>query len=145
MPVTTDKEADMNNQANDSISDTGKDLVLSCIKSQELRDHMRNYLYWPAPIIAGSLKTLDEKRIMLEQLHKEVSPELTEDIDSHLTQLNCALDMLNNVGRDRGILLLHVMFYNEKERDADALDGPFPHRILGSRAGAYEALHRRVS
>lgn len=126
MPVTTDKEADMNNQANDSISDTGKDLVLSCIKSQELRDHMRNYLYWPAPIIAGSLKTLDEKRIMLEQLHKEVSPELTEDIDSHLTQLNCALDMLNNVERDRGILLLHVMFYNEKERDADALDGPFP-------------------
>lgn len=116
----------MNNQANDSISDTGKDLVLSCIKSQELRDHMRNYLYWPAPIIAGSLKTLDEKRIMLEQLHKEVSPELTEDIDSHLTQLNCALDMLNNVERDRGILLLHVMFYNEKERDADALDGPFP-------------------
>lgn len=43
MPVTIDKEADMNNQANDSISDTGKDLVLSCIKSQELRDHMRKY------------------------------------------------------------------------------------------------------
>ena len=116
----------MNNQASDGITDAGKDLVLSCIKSQELRDHMRKYLYWPAPIIAGSLKTLDEKRIMLEQLHKEVSPELTEDIDSHLTQLNCALDMLNNVERDRGILLLHVMFYNEEERDADALDGPFP-------------------
>ena len=126
MPVTIDKEADMNNHANDSISVTGKDLVLSCIKSQELRDHMRKYLYWPAPIIAGSLKTLDEKHIMLEQLHKEVSPELAEDIDSYLVQLNSALDMLNNVERDRGILLLHVMFYNEEERDADALDGPFP-------------------
>ena len=126
MPVTIDKEADMNSQANDSISDTGKDLILSCIKSQELRDHMREYLYWPAPIIAGSLKTLGEKRIMLEQLHKEVSPELVGDIDSHLTQLNSALDMLNNVERDRGILLLHVMFYNEEERDAEALDGPFP-------------------
>lgn len=126
MPVTIDKEANMNSQANDSISDTGKDLVLSCIKSQELRNHMRKYLYWPAPIIAGSLKTLDEKRIMLEQLRMEVSPELFGDIDSHLTQLNSALEMLNNVERDRGILLLHVMFYNEEERDADALDGPFP-------------------
>ena len=116
----------MNNQASDDITDAGKDLVLSCIKSQELRDHMRKYLYWPAPIIAGSLKTLDEKRAMLEQLHKEVSPKLTEDIDSHLAQLNSALDMLNNVERDRGILLLYVMFYNEEERDADALDGPFP-------------------
>lgn len=116
----------MNNQASDGITDAGKDLVLSCIKSQELRDHMRKYLYWPAPIIAGSLKTLDEKRAMLEQLHKEVSPELTEDIDSHLAQLNCALDMLNNVERDRGILLLYVMLYNEEERDVDALDGPFP-------------------
>ena len=124
MPVTIDKEADMNNQASDGITDAGKDLVLSCIKSQELRDHMRKYLYWPAPIIAGSLKTLDEKRAMLEQLREEVTPELIEDIDSHLTQLNCALDMLNNVERDRGILLLHVMFYNEEERDADALDGP---------------------
>ena len=126
MPVTIDKEADMNNQANDSISDTGKDLVLSCIKSQELRDHMRKYLYWPVPIVAGSLKTLDEKRAMLEQLRMEVSPELTEDIDSHLAQLNSALDMLNNVERNCGILLLYVMFYNEEERDADALDGPFP-------------------
>ena len=121
-----DKEADMNNQASDGITDAGKDLVLSCIKSQELRDHMRKYLYWPAPIIAGSLKTLDEKHAMLEQLREEVTSELTEDIDSHLTQLNSALDMLNNVERDRGILLLHVMFYNEEERDADALDGPFP-------------------
>ena len=116
----------MNNQASDGITDAGKDLVLSCIRSQELRDHMRKYLYWPAPIIAGSLKTLDEKRTMLEQLRKEVSPELFEDIDSHLAQLNSALDMLNNVERDRGILLLYVMFYNEEERDADALDGPFP-------------------
>lgn len=116
----------MNNQASDGITDAGKDLVLSCIKSQELRDHMRKYLYWPAPIIAGSLKTLDEKHAMLEQLREEVTSELTEDIDSHLTQLNSALDMLNNVERDRGILLLHVMFYNEEERDADALDGPFP-------------------
>lgn len=74
----------MNNQASDAITDTGKDLVLSCIKSQELRDRMRKYLYWPAPIIAGSLKTLDEKRTMLEQLRKEVSPELTKDIDSYL-------------------------------------------------------------
>lgn len=116
----------MNNQASDDITDAGKDLVLSCIKSQELRDHMRKYLYWPAPIIAGSLKTLDEKRAMLEQLREEVTSEFIEDIDSHLTQLNCALDMLNNVERDRGILLLHAMFYNEEERDADALDGPFP-------------------
>lgn len=116
----------MNNQACDGITDAGKDLVLSCIKSQELRDHMRKYLYWPAPIIAGSLKTLDEKHTMLEQLRKEVSPELTEDIDSHLAQLNSALDMLHNIERDRGILLLHVMVYNEEERDADALDGPFP-------------------
>ncbi|MCI6247158.1 MAG: hypothetical protein MR595_06995, partial [Collinsella sp.] len=116
----------MNNQACDGITDAGKDLVLSCIKSQELRDHMRKYLYWPAPIIAGSLKTLDEKRTMLEQLRKEVSPELVEDIDSHLAQLNSALDMLHNIERDRGILLLHVMVYNEEERDADALDGPFP-------------------
>ena len=116
----------MNNQASDGITDAGKDLVLSCIRSQELRDHMRKYLYWPAPIIAGSLKTLDEKRIMLEQLRKEVSPELTEDIDSHLAQLNGALEMLDNIERDRGILLLHVMVYNEEERDADALDGPFP-------------------
>lgn len=116
----------MNNQASDGITDAGKDLVLSCIKSQELRDHMRKYLYWPAPIIAGSLKTLDEKHAMLEQLREEVTSEFIEDIDSHLTQLNCALDMLNNVERNRGILLLHVMFYNEEERDADALDGPFP-------------------
>ena len=63
---------------------------------------------------------------MLEQLRGEVTSELIEDIDSHLTQLNSALEMLNNVERDRGILLLHVMFYNEEERDADALDGPFP-------------------
>lgn len=126
MPVTIDKEADMNNQASDDITDAGKDLVLSCIKSQELRNHMRKYLYWPAPIIAGSLKTLDEKLAMLEQLCKEVSPELTEDIDSHLAQLNSALDMLHNIERDRGILLLYVMVYNEEERDADALDGPFP-------------------
>lgn len=116
----------MSNQASDGITDAGKDLVLSCIKSQELRDHMRKYLYWPAPIIAGSLKTLGEKRTMLEQLRKEISPELTEDIDSHLAQLNSALDMLDNVERDRGILLLYVMFYNEEEHDADALDGPFP-------------------
>ena len=116
----------MNNQACDGITDAGKDLVLSCIKSQKLRDHMRKYLYWPAPIIAGSLKTLDEKRTMLERLREEVSPELVEDIDSHLAQLNSALDMLHNIERDRGILLLHVMVYNEEERDADALDGPFP-------------------
>ena len=116
----------MNNQASDGITDAGKDLVLSCIKSQELQDHMRKYLYWPAPIIAGSLKTLDEKRTMLEQLREEVTSELTEDIDSHLAQLSSALDMLDNVERDRGILLLYVMFYNEEERDADALDGPFP-------------------
>ena len=45
MPVIIDKEADMNNQASDSITDAGKNLVLSCIKSQELRDHMRKYLY----------------------------------------------------------------------------------------------------
>ena len=116
----------MNNQASDNITDVGKDLVLSCIKSQELRDHMRKYLYWPAPIIAGSLKTLDEKRVMLEQLRKEVSPELTEDIDSHLAQLDSALEMLGNVERDRGILLLSAMCYCEEERGTDTFDGPFP-------------------
>ncbi|WP_373574778.1 hypothetical protein [Collinsella aerofaciens] len=116
----------MNNQANDAITDAGKDLVPSCIKSQELHDHMRKYLYWPAPVIAGSLKTLDEKRAMLKQLREEVTSELIEDIDSHLARLNSALGMLNNVERNRGILLLYVMFYNEEERDADALDGPFP-------------------
>lgn len=135
----------MNNQASDGITDAGKDLVLSCIRSQELRDHMRKYLYWPAPIIAGSLKTLDEKRTMLEQLRKEVSPELTEDIDSHLAQLNNALEMLDNIERDRGILLLYVMFFNEDERDADDGERPLPHRIVGRRANAHEALHRRVS
>ena len=116
----------MNNKASDNITDVGKDLVLSCIKSQELRDHMRKYLYWPTPIIAGSLKTLDEKRTMLEQLRKEVSSELTEDIDSHLAQLNSALEMLDNVERDRGILLLSAMCYCEEERGADTFDGPFP-------------------
>ena len=126
MPAMIDKEADMNNQASDSITDAGKELVLSCIKSPELRNHMRKYLYWPAPIIAGSLKTLDEKRDMLEQLRKEVSPELTEDIDSHLAQLNSALEMLNNVERDRGILLLTAMCYCEEERGTDTFDGPFP-------------------
>ena len=126
MPVTIDKEADMSNLASDGITDAGKDLVLSCIKSQELRDHMRKYLYWPAPIIAGSLKTLDEKRTMLEQLREEVTSEFIEDIDSHLTQLNCALDMLNNVERDRGILLLSAMCYCEEERGTDAFDGPYP-------------------
>lgn len=126
MPVMIDKEADMNNRASDSITDAGKDLVLSCIKSQELRDHMREYLYWPAPIIAGSLKTLDEKRTMLEQLREEASSELTEDVDSHLAQLNSALEMLNNVERDRGILLLSAMCYCEEERGTDAFDGPFP-------------------
>ena len=126
MPVTIDKEAAMNNKASDNITDVGKDLVLSCIKSQELRDHMRKYLYWPTPIIAGSLKTLDEKRTMLEQLRKEVSSELTEDIDSHLAQLNSALEMLDNVERDRGILLLSAMCYCEEERGADTFDGPFP-------------------
>ena len=126
MSVPNKKEAIMNNQADDSITDVGKDLVLSCIKSPELRDHLRKYLYWPAPIIAGSLKTLDEKRTMLEQLREHVTPELIEDIDSHLAQLNSALEMLHNVERDRGILLLYVKFYNEEERDADDLDGPFP-------------------
>ena len=53
-----DKEADMNNQASDGITDAGKDLVLSCIKSQELRDHMRKYLYWPAPIMLALLRRL---------------------------------------------------------------------------------------
>ena len=126
MPVMIDKEADMNNQASDSITDAGKDLVLSCIKSQELRDHMRKYLYWPAPIIAGSLKTLDEKRDMLEQLRKEVSAEEIEDIDSHLTQLNSALEMLDNVERNRGVLLLSAMCYCEEERGTGTFDGPFP-------------------
>lgn len=63
---------------------------------------------------------------MLEQLRKEVSSELTEDIDSHLTQLNSALKMLDNVERDRGILLLSAICYCEEERGTDTFDGPFP-------------------
>lgn len=41
MPITIEKEAAMNDQASDGITEAGKDLVLSCIKNPELRDHMR--------------------------------------------------------------------------------------------------------
>lgn len=41
MPITIDKEAAMNDQASDGITEAGKDLVLSRIKNPELRDHVR--------------------------------------------------------------------------------------------------------
>ena len=72
-------------------------------------------------IIGGSLKTLDEKRTVLEQLRKEVSSDYVEAIDSGLEQLDTALDMLYNVDRDRGILLVSGVFYSEDERGHDDL------------------------
>ena len=47
---------------------------------------------------------------MLEQLRKEVSSDYVEAIDSGLEQLDTALDMLYNVDRDRGILLVSGVF-----------------------------------
>lgn len=120
----------MNNQADTIITDAGRELICSCIKDSELRGHMLKYAGgrddFCVNIIGGSLKTLDEKRAMLEQLRKEASSDYAEAIDSGLDQLNTALDMLYNVDRDHGILLIFVMFYSEKERGHDTFDGPFP-------------------
>lgn len=120
----------MNNQADTIITDAGRELICSCIKDSELRDHMLKYAGGQddscVNIIGGSLKTLDEKRAMLEQLRKEASSDYAEAIDSSLDQLNTALDMLYNVDRDHGILLISGMFYSEEERGHDTFDGPFP-------------------
>ena len=120
----------MNNQADTIITDAGRELICSCIKDSELRGHMLKYAGGQddscVNIIGGSLKTLDEKRAMLEQLRKEVSSDYAEAIDSGLDQLNTALDMIYNVDRDHGILLISGMFYSEEERGHDTFDGPFP-------------------
>lgn len=120
----------MNNQADTVITDEGSALVCSCIKDSELRDHMLKYAGGRddscVNIIGGSLKTLDEKRTMLEQLRKEGSSDFAEAINSGLEQLDTALDMLYNVDRDHGILLVSGMCYSEKERGHDTFDGPFP-------------------
>lgn len=120
----------MNSQTDTIITDAGRELICSCIKDSELRDHMLKYAGGRddscVNIIGGSLKTLDEKRAMLEQLRKEVSSDYAEAIDSGLDQLSTALDMLYNVDRDHGILLISGMFYSEEERGHDTFDGPFP-------------------
>ena len=120
----------MNSQTDTIITRTGRELICSCIKDSELRGHMLNYAGGQddscVNIIGGSLKTLDEKRTMLEQLRKEVSSDYAEAINSGLEQLDTALDMLYNVDRDHGILLISGMFYSEEERGHDTFDGPFP-------------------
>lgn len=120
----------MDSQADTVITDAGRELVCSCIKDDELRAHMFKHMGMAdgslCKIIGGSLKTLDEKRTMLEQLRKEVSSDYAEAIDSGLDQLSTALDMLYNVDRDRGILLVSGVFYSEEERGHDTFDGPFP-------------------
>lgn len=120
----------MNSQTDTIITDAGRELICSCIKDSELRDHMLKYAGGRddscVNIIGGSVKTLDEKRAMLEQLRKEVSSDYAEAIDSSLGQLSTALDMLYNVDRDHGILLISGMFYSEEERGHDTFDGPFP-------------------
>ncbi len=118
------------NQERETMTDAGRELVCSCIKDEELRTHMLKYAGGRPDsfinIIGGSLKTLDEKRSTLEQLREEVPAKDLETVDDALEQLNSALDMLDNVERDRGILLVSGMFYNEEERGADTFDGPFP-------------------
>lgn len=120
----------MDSQADTVITDAGRELVCSCIKDDELRAHMFKHMGMAdgslCNIIGGSLRTLDEKRTMLEQLRKEVSSDYAETIDSGLEQLGTALDMLYNVDRDRGILLVSGVFYSEDERGHDTFDGPFP-------------------
>lgn len=120
----------MISQTDTIITRAGRELIYSCIKDSELRDRMLKYAGGRenscVNIIGGSLKTLDEKRTMLEQLRKEVSSDYAEAIDSGLDQLNSALDMLYNVDRDHGILLVSGMFYSEEERGHDTFDGPFP-------------------
>ena len=130
LKATIKGEVAMDSQADTVITDAGRELVCSCIKDSELRDHMLKYAGGREDscvnIIGGSLKTLDEKRAMLEQLRKEVSSDYAEAIDSGLEQLGTALDMLYNVDRDHGILLVSGMFYSEEERGHDTFDGPFP-------------------
>lgn len=120
----------MNNQADTIITDTGRELICSCIEDDELSAHMFKHMGMAddslCNIIGGSLRTLNEKRSILEQLRKQVASKLVEGIDSRLDQLNSALDMLANVDRDHGILLISGMFYSEEERGHDTFDGPFP-------------------
>lgn len=120
----------MNSQTDTIITRAGRELICSCIKDSELRGHMLKYAGGQddscVNIIGGSLKTLDEKRTMLEQLRKEVSSDYAEAIDSSLDQLSTALDMLYNIDRDHGILLVSGMFYSKEERGHDTFDGPFP-------------------
>ena len=120
----------MDSQADTVITDAGRELVCSCIKDDELRAHMFKHMGMVdgslCNIIGGSLRTLDEKRTMLEQLRKEVPSDYAEAIDSGLDQLNSAHDMLYNVDRDHGILLVSGMFYSKEERGHDTFDGPFP-------------------
>lgn len=130
LTATTELEVAMDSQADTVITDAGRELVCSCIKDDELRAHMFKHMGMAdgslCKTIGGSLKTLDEKRTMLEQLRKEVSSDYAETIDSGLEQLDTALDMLYNVDRDRGILLVSGVFYSEDERGHDTFDGPFP-------------------
>lgn len=120
----------MNSQTDTIITDAGRELVCSCIKDDELRTHMFKHMGMAdgslCNIIGGSLRTLDEKQSILEQLHEQVASELVDDIDSSLDQLSTALDMLYNIERDHGILLISGMFYSEEERGHDTFDGPFP-------------------
>lgn len=113
-----------------TITDAGKELVCGCIKDEELRAYTFKHIGEPADsfcnIISGSLKTLGEKHALLEQLRKEVSADYAETIDSYLKQLDSALDMLDNIERDHGILLTSVVCYSEEEQATDTFDGPFP-------------------
>lgn len=116
----------MEYQKDAAITDAGKDIACSCIRGEELREHMREHLYEPEAIIAGSLESLDKKQAMLERLREEAPQDRIEEIDSYLAQLTSALDALRNVERDRGILLVSAMFYSDEDRGPDTFDGPFP-------------------
>lgn len=120
----------MDSQADTVITDAGRELVCSCIKDDELRAHMFKHMGMADgslyKIIGGSLKTLDEKRTMLEQLRKEVSSDYAEAIDSGLEQLDTALDMLYNVDRDRGILLVPACFTVKRSTGTTPLMVPSP-------------------
>ena len=126
MSATTNKETAMEYQKDAAITDAGKDIACSCIRGEELREHMREHLYEPEAIIAGSLESLDKKQAMLERLREEAPQDRIEEIDSYLAQLTSALDALRNVERDRGILLVSAMFYSDEDRGPDSFDGPFP-------------------
>ena len=60
----------MEYQKDAAITDAGKDIACSCIRGEELREHMREHLYEPEAIIAGSLESLDKKQAMLERSAK---------------------------------------------------------------------------